>query len=349
MPPNPPEHGTYSSIQSTSNMSNQSVIDQLTVMEKACAEIRKTLGLAELSAPTSAKKPRTKKDPKPEPSGEKKAPSDWDLLIANTVEEMKTSGWPEWTDADGVLWHASRLDTVTDKKGNSTETYVFDGGDHDGKPVSRALGGMKRASFLKAQTDPAAAEKAKAYRAKLAEKRAASSTGSAEKKEPVADEKVESETEEKPKRKPQSEETKKAAAEKRAATIAKKAAEAAAAVAAATQEDVIEDVESEAEPADAKPEEVKVVAKVVPKVAAPAPVAASKKIIKTAPKAAKKPVSLVMVEWAHEEELYKKNERGDVADMDGNFFGHWDGKEIDESASQPADWESAELFFPPSE
>jgi hypothetical protein len=157
---------------------NQSVIDQLEVMEKTCAEIRKTLGLAELSAPTSAKKPRAKKDPKPEPSGEKKAPSEWDLLIANTVEEMKTSGWPEWTDADGVLWHASRLDTVTDKKGNSSEAYVFDGGDHDGKPVSRALGGMKRASFLKAQTDPAAAEKAKAYRAKLAEKRA-SSTGSA--------------------------------------------------------------------------------------------------------------------------------------------------------------------------
>jgi hypothetical protein len=323
---------------------NQSVIDQLEVMEKTCAEIRKTLGLAELSAPTSAKKPRAKKDPKPEPSGEKKAPSEWDLLIANTVEEMKTSGWPEWTDADGVLWHASRLDTVTDKKGNSTETYVFDGGDHDGKPVSRALGGMKRASFLKAQTDPAAAEKAKAYRAKLAEKRA-SSTGSAEKKEPVADEKVESE-DEKPKRKPQSEETKKAAAEKRAATIAKKAAEAAAAVAAAATEDVIEDVESEAEPADAEP--VKVVAKVVAK-PAPVPAAAPKKIVKTAPKPAKKPVSLVMEMWVHDGETYRKNERGDVADMEGNFFGHWDGKEIDESASQPADWDNEELFYPQTE
>lgn len=347
MAPNPPEHGTYSSIQSTSNMSiNQSVIDQLEVMEKTCAEIRKTLGLAELSAP-SAKKPRAKKAP--EPSGEKKAPSEWDLLIANTVEEMKTSGWPEWTDADGVLWHASRLDKVTDKKGVSTEAYVFDGGDHDGKPVSRALGGMKRASFLKAQTDPAAAEKAKAYRAKLAEKRA-SSTGSAEKKEPVADEKVESE-DEKPKRKPQSEETKKAAAEKRAATIAaKKAAEAAeaAAAVAAVAEDVIEDVQSEAEPADAEPEEVKVVAKPAPK---PAPVAAAapKKIVKTAPKPAKKPVSLVMEMWVHEGETYRRNERGDVADMEGNFFGHWDGKEIDESASQPADWDNTELFFPPSE
>jgi hypothetical protein len=333
---------------------NQSVIDQLTVMEKACAEIRKTLGLAELSAPSapsapsaSAKKPRAKKDPKPEPSGEKKAPSDWDVLLANTIEEMKTSGWPEWTDAAGVLWHASRLDTVTDKKGNSTETYVFDGGDHDGKPPSRALGGMKRASFLKAQTDPVAAEKAKAYLAKLAEKRAASSTGSAEKKEPVADEKVEAVAEEKPKK--QSEETK----QKRAATIAaKKAAEAAAAAAAvaaaAAPEDEIEDIESEPEAADAEPEPVKVAPKPTPK---PTPVAAAapKKIVKTAPKATKKPVSLVMEMWVHDGETYRRNERGDVADMDGDFFGHWDGKEIDQSASQPADWGNAELFFPPSE
>jgi hypothetical protein len=323
---------------------NQSVIDQLTVMEKACAEIRKTLGLAELSAPsapTSAKKPRAKKDPKPEPSGEKKAPSDWDVLLANTIEDMKASGWPEWTDADGVLWHASRLDTVTDKKGNSTETYVFDGGDHDGKPASRALGGMKRASFLKNQNSPEGIEKAKAYRAKLAEKRA-SSTGSAEKKEPVADEKVEEE--EKPKRKPQSEETK----QKRAATnAAKKVAEAAAAVAAvaAAKEDEIEDIESEPEAADAEPEPEPV--KVVAKPAPPAPAAAPKKIVKTAPKAAKKPLSLIMAEWIHQDEIYKKNERGDVADMEGNFFGHWDGKEIDESASQPADWDNAELFFPP--
>ena len=310
-----------------------------------------------MSSIVDVKKPRAKKDPKPEPSGEKKAPSEWDLLIANTVEEMKTSGWPEWTDAAGVLWHASRLDTVTDKKGNSTETYVFDGGEHDGKPVSRALGGMKRASFLKAQTDPAAAEKAKAYLAKLAEKRAASSTGSAEKKEPVADEKVEAE--EKPTKKPQSEETK----QKRAATIAaKKAAEAAAAAAAvaaaATQEDEIEDIESEPEAADAEPEPepVKVVAKPAPKVAAPAPkvavaAAAPKKIIKTAPKAAKKVLSLEMVEWVHEETNYFKNERGDVAYHEGDYCGFWDGKDLYEDAGRmPDNWETErKLYFPNSE
>ena len=335
---------------------NQSVIDQLTVMEKACAEIRKTLGLAELSAPSapaSAKKPRAKKDPKPEPSGEKKAPSDWDVLLANTIEEMKTSGWPEWTDAAGVLWHASRLDTVTDKKGNSTETYVFDGGDHDGKPPSRALGGMKRASFLKAQTDPVAAEKAKAYLAKLAEKRAASSTGSAEKKEPVADEKVETVAEEKPKK--QSEETK----QKRAATIAaKKAAEAAAAAAAVAAaaapapEDEIEDIESEPEAADAEPEPepVKVVAKPTPK---PTPVAAAapKKIVKTAPKATKKVLSLEMVQWVHEETNYFKNERGDVAYDSGDYCGFWDGKELYEDADRmPDNWQTeSKVYFPNSE
>ena len=327
---------------------NQSVIDQLTVMEKACAEIRKTLGLAELSAPSApAKKPRAKKDPKPEPSGEKKAPSDWDVLLANTIEDMKASGWPEWTDADGVLWHASRLDTVTDKKGNSTETYVFDGGDHDGKPVSRALGGMKRASFLKNQNSPEGIEKAKAYRAKLAEKRA-SSTGSAEKKEPVSDEKVEEE--EKPKKKPQSEETK----QKRAATIAaKKVAEAAAAAAAvaAAKEDEIEDIESEPEAADAEPEPepVKVVAKPAPKVAVAAP--APKKIIKTAPKAAKKVLSLEMVEWVHEETNYFKNERGDVAYHDGDYCGFWDGKDLYEDVGRmPDNWETEpKVYFPNSE
>jgi len=303
---------------------NQSVIDQLIVMEKACAEIRKTLGLSELSAPSApAKKPRAKKAP--EPSGEKKAPSDWDVLLANTIEDMKASGWPEWTDADGVLWPASRLDTVTDKKGNSTETYVFDGGDHDGKPVSRALGGMKRASFLKAQTDPAAAEKAKAYRAKLAEKRAASSTGSAEKKEPVADDEA---VAEKPKRKPQSEETKKAAAEKRAATKAKKAAEAAEAPAPAP---AVADAEIE----DLEPE----VSAPEPEVAAPLTIVAPVvKKIKIAPKP-KKEIDLFLDPWQHNGEEYYKNERGDVLTTDGVWVGHWNGKVLDESAPEPADFE----------
>jgi hypothetical protein len=302
---------------------NQSVIDQLTVMEKACAEIRKTLGLSELSAPSApAKKPRAKKAP--EPSGEKAPPTGWNLIIANTVEEMKTSGWPEWTDADGVLWPASRLDTVTDKKGNSTEAYVFDGGDHDGKPPSRALGGMKRASFLKNQNSPEGVEKAKAYRAKLAEKRAASSTGSAEKKEPVADDE---EVAEKPKRKPQSEETKKAAAEKRAATKAKKAAEAAEAPAVAPVADAeIEDLEPEV----SAPE---------PEVAAPLTIVAPVvKKAKIAPKP-KKEIDLFLDPWTHEGEEYYKNERGDVMNLDGDWVGHWNGKVLDESAPEPADFE----------
>ena len=349
---------------------NQSVIDQLTAVEqrlkaelnsveqRLMAELKRVV--AEPSAPSaSAKKPRAKKDPKPEPSGEKAPLSGWNLIVANTVEEMKSSGWSEWTDADGELCPASRLETVTDKKGVSSEIYVFDGGKWDGKPPSWAQG-MKRASYLKAQADPVAAEKRVAYRAKVDEKQAekrASSTGSAEKKEPVADKKVESVAEEKPKKK-QSEETK----QKRAATIAaNKAAEAAAAAAAvaaaaaAVAEDEIEDIESEPEAADAEPEPepepVKVVAKPTPK---PTPVAAAapKKIVKTAPKAAKKVLSLEMVEWVHEGTNYFKNERGDVAYLDhGDYCGFWDGKELYEDAGRmPDNWETEKkLYFPNSE
>jgi hypothetical protein len=156
----------------------------------------------------------------------------------------------------------------------------------------------------------------------LAGKNKTSSTGSAEKKEPVADEKVESE--EKPKSKPQSEETKKAAAEKRAATKAKKAAETAApaAPAPAEAEDQIEDIE--------------------PEVAAPStpltivlPVVKKAKI---APKP-KKEVDLFLDPWTHDGEEYIKNERGDVLTTDGLWVGRWNGKVIDESAPEPADFE----------
>jgi hypothetical protein len=56
-----------------------------------------------------------------------------------------------------------------------SEQYVYDGGEHDGKQPSPALGGMVRASALKAQSDPMAKAKAEAYKAKLAEKRSVGS------------------------------------------------------------------------------------------------------------------------------------------------------------------------------
>ena len=174
------------------------MIDQFKTFEQSMTEqlsaMRKTLGLGDIApAPVSAKTKKSKKPKAEEPSDsaepkEPKAPNAWMTLIANTVTDMKSNGWTEWTDVDGKLWNGSRPQTVTDAKGQKVSDHVYDGGEHNGKAPSHALGGMKRASFLKGQNDPAAAAKSKAYRDGLAEKRSASSVGSAEKDAPVADE-----------------------------------------------------------------------------------------------------------------------------------------------------------------
>jgi hypothetical protein len=75
---------------------------------------------------------------------EKKPPSPWNLLVTKTVSDMRQSGWKSWTDSKGVVWPSSKLASV-----KGAELYVYDGGDHDGKPPSPALGGMVRASWLK--------------------------------------------------------------------------------------------------------------------------------------------------------------------------------------------------------
>ena len=131
-------------------------------------------------------------------------------------------------------------------------------------------------------------------------KRSGSSTGSAAAAEPVADA---PDAGEKKTRKPQSEETKAAAAVKRAATKAAKAAA------------------PEAEQAADEP--------------APAPKA--KKAF--APKA-KKAVDLFLDAWSHDGKEYLKNERNDVLTMDGEWVGVWDGKAINTSAPEPADFDS---------
>jgi hypothetical protein len=82
------------------------------------------------------------------PPKEKRPPSAWNLLVTKTVSDMRQSGWESWTDAKGVLWPASKVATV-----KGAEQYVYDGGDHDGKPPSPALGGMLRASYLKGRAD----------------------------------------------------------------------------------------------------------------------------------------------------------------------------------------------------
>jgi hypothetical protein len=113
-----------------------------------------------------------------EPALPPKAPSAWNHLVSQTVTEMRKSGWESWTTVQGVVWPASKWALVKNKKGVESEAWVYDGGEHDGKQPSPALGGMLRASYLKTQSDPAAMAKALAYHAKLAEKRESSAATS---------------------------------------------------------------------------------------------------------------------------------------------------------------------------
>jgi len=290
---------------------NESIMKQLTTLEQsmaeqmaAMAEMRKALGMGELALPAKAKKARKSKassaasdagsaaEPK-----EAKAPNAWNTLVASTVAEMKQSGWESWTDLKGVSWPASRR-------------------------------GMVRASFLKAQSDPAAAEKARARHAKLSEKRSASaSTGSGEREEPVAD--VGGAPAKKSGRPKLTDEQKAAAKVKREA---KKAAEAAApkAEAEAEEDGEFSDVPEEA----AAP----VVA------AAPAP----KKVVVMKPKAAAPPppkkLDLTFFPWTYDGKKYITNDRGDVIEPEeGQWVGRFNGKSIDTSVPEPADMDSVEM------
>jgi len=323
---------------------NESIMQQLATLEKSAAEqmsaiseMRKALGLGELALPSSgvssgkAKKARkSKKAAKAEEGAEgaesgaeqpkeKGPPSAWNVLVASTVAEMKQSGWESWTDLKGVSWPASRQSTVKDKSGAEHEAYVFDGGDHDGKEPSPALGGMVRASYLKAQSDPAAAEKARKYHEKLAEKRSgASSTGSGENGEPVAD------AEGAPKKgggRPKMTEEQKAAAKVK--RDAKKAAEA------------------KTEPKAEEAEEFSEVTDAPAAAAAPAPKKAS--VLK--PKAAApKKLDLSFFPWTFEGKNYITNDRKDVIEPEeGQWVGRFDGKTINTSVPEPSDLDGVEM------
>jgi hypothetical protein len=298
---------------------NQSMIDQFSSFEQSMTEqlsaMRKTLGLGEIPLTQTVTKTKTKKTSakkaekaekavKAEGSAtEPKAPTAWNALVAQTVADMKQSGWPAWTDLKGVSWPASRSGTIKSKSGVESEAFVYDGGDHNGKPPSPALGGMVRASYLKAQSDPEAMAKAKAYHSKLEEKRSASgSVGSAEKEAPVADEVV---TEAKPKKAGRPKMTAEQKAEKKAEKAEK--------VVPAVEETFTEPVPVAATPVTAKP---------VKKTIIPA----------------KKKVDLSFYAWEHNSKKYIKNDRGDVIEPEeGCWVGRFDGKTIDESVEEPSD------------
>jgi hypothetical protein len=183
---------------------NQSVIEQLTAMEAACAAIRKTLGLAELSVATPATKARKSKakaersdsEAEGEPK-EKKPPSAWIVFSVRVQKQLRVVeeglDKAEKTKVGTMNQFAGHLWGQKKEWADEEITAAWD--DYTPPEVSKqTLEGKSKRS-------------------------GASSTGSGEAGEPVADE-----VKEKKPRKPQSEETKAAAALKRAATKAAKAA-----------------------------------------------------------------------------------------------------------------------------
>jgi hypothetical protein len=158
----------------------------------------------------------------PEAPKEKRAPSAWNVLVDQTVRDMRENGWAAFTDVEGTLWPASRPEG---------DKHVYSDGKHAGKEASRAIGGFKLASLRNSESKP---EAAAAALARLEKREAVKAARRAE---------VPAEEAPKKARKPQSEETKAAAAIKRAATKAAKAAAAAddsdaSSVTATTEEDV---------------------------------------------------------------------------------------------------------------
>jgi len=232
-----------------------------------------------------------------------KAPSAWNVLVAETVADMKQNGWQSWTDLKEVVWPGSRSATVKDKSGSERSAFVFDGGSHDGKEPSPALGGMVRASYLKAQTDPEAAAKARKYHEKLAEKRSAAS-GSVGEAEPIVDAE-EAPAKKKAGRPPMTDEQK-------AAAKAKKEAKA----------------ETAAVPA--------------PVPAAPATPPAKKSLIQPKAPAKKLDLSFIAWEHKGVMYI-TNDRGDVVNPDDGTWVGRFDGTDIDETVPEPSDLEAATM------
>jgi hypothetical protein len=302
-------------MSSTQSM-NESVIEQLKAMEAACAAIRKTLGLAELSAPSSVPKKRGPKKAS-EPSGdsdaepkEKRAPSAYIVFSSKRVQPIIRTA-----EAGLDKSAKSSVGTMNQFAGKLWAQTKESGKEWSDEEI---------AAEWEAFEPPAVSKQAAAGKGK---KSPAPSVGEGEDGEPEADaaaaEKVKKAR--KP-HKPQSEETKKAAAAKKAATKAKKAAE------AAPAEDDMGEVE---EAADAEAEEAK-----------PAPPPPKPSAAPVAKKAAfvpkKKAVDLALDPWEFEGNSdYLKNERGDVLNgTTGEWVGRWDGTKIDTSIAEPDDFET---------
>lgn len=301
---------------------NQSMIEKMAVLEKSLAEqvsvinsMRTVLGEGELVLGESKTKAKGRAK-KSKPEGEKadRPPSAWNIFLKETVDDMKANGWPAWTGLDGVDYGAAEKATLKDKSGADREAWVYSDGPFKGKEVTPAQGGMTRASFLKAESDPAAKAKALAWQAKLAEKKAASAGSSTA---PSGDE-AESTAEKKP-RKPQSEETKAAAALKRAANKAAKSATPPAAVGGGGS------------------------VAAAPAAIPPPPIGKPKMSIGRPPLPAKKAVDLSFYPWEHKGVDYYTNDRSDVVSTEFDWVGRFNGTTIDETVEAPEDLSDARM------
>jgi hypothetical protein len=303
--------------------SNESMIANLASLEKAMNaqanavnEMRKALGMPEIAL--AGKKAKKQRDPEAPP----RAPTAWMLHIAETVADMRANGWPSWTDADGHTWPASVRGTVKDKSGAEHEAFVFP---DSGKEVTQANGGMKRASFLKAQSDPAHAAKAAKYRADLADKRSSDggSNGSAEKEPPVAD--APDAGKKKGGRPKMTEEQKGAAKAKRDAEKSGGGSSTTAGL--------------------LNPRTAAVVAAIDAQVAAAGGggTAVNGLKPKIGPPPVPKKIDLSFFPIKHEGTSYYTNDRGDLVSEEWEWVGHFDGKTIDESAPEPDDLGEATL------
>jgi hypothetical protein len=327
--------------------------ERIAALEQSVAELRQSIAHKPAKAPKQSKKAAAEGGAAAQPKPARE-PTEWNTLVSRTVAEMKAGGWESWTDLKGVVWPASTLAPVKNKKGEETgaEQYVYDGGDHDGKPPSPALGGMVRASYLKTLSDPAAKAKAEAYHAKLAEKRSNASTGSGAREEPVADapgagKKGRKMTEEQKAAAKAKRDAKKATA---AATVLAEEKELAADEAEAEAEDDFEEVDAEAQtplPETSAPTPLVFATAARP---ASAAAAAKSKFPVGLPKlaggsmaairagvAAQKKMDLTLTPWTFKGKKYLTNDRKDVVTEDLEWVGRFNGGSIDKSVAEPAD------------
>lgn len=299
----PPTSYTCQSI-SEQMSANESVLKQLFVIEAAAAEIRKTLGLAELVPATAGQSTGKSSQPK-----EKRPPSAWVVFSSQRVgslvrkaEEEKEKKSPvgvvnqfaghlwgqkkEWTDEEILAAWPTFTPPEVSKQALKKSSGSVSGEDEPEKKTGKGSRGPQSEEVKAAARLKRAANKAK--------KAAEGSAPVSEVASQASDEEAPADTFEEPEPEPVK------PAPKPAAKPAEKPAE---------------------KPAP-KPAESK-----------PATKAGKKSIKKEWTKE-----ELYCDEWEHDEEHYFKNARGDVLTTDGHWVGRWDGKKLDTNAAKPEDF-----------